>query len=200
MKENFTPTHHVPVTGSASFPLIMNSGNRMENTHPLKNNAENILAGYQLLWGTGFLCTLVTFRITGFIMIIFQHDKYNFSLPLTLTDIRPLTAEDSMCVCVCARVHAHARGCAHVYVYIYIYIWHGVLSTFTDELHYNNNKKFQSNSVLHSSTTRNMYHLHRPTAKVSHFKKSTSFVIFKIFNSFPCRCSSLMNEKAQFNL
>ena len=124
MKENFTPTHHVPVTGSASFPLIMNSGNRMENTHPLKNNAENILAGYQLLWGTGFLCTLVTFRITGFIMIIFQHDKYNFSLPLTLTDIRPLTAEDSMCVCVCVCVctRACAWVCTCICVYIYIYM------------------------------------------------------------------------------
>jgi hypothetical protein len=35
MKENDTLTHQAPVTGSASFPLNMNNGNRMENTHPL---------------------------------------------------------------------------------------------------------------------------------------------------------------------
>jgi len=35
MLENVTLTHQAPVTGSASFPLIMNNGNRMENTHPL---------------------------------------------------------------------------------------------------------------------------------------------------------------------
>lgn len=33
--ETVTLTHQAPVTGSASFPLIMNNGNRMENTHPL---------------------------------------------------------------------------------------------------------------------------------------------------------------------
>lgn len=28
--------YHVPVTGSASFPLIINSGNKIEKTQPLK--------------------------------------------------------------------------------------------------------------------------------------------------------------------
>lgn len=29
-------THQTPVTGSASFPLIMKSGNEIENTQPLE--------------------------------------------------------------------------------------------------------------------------------------------------------------------
>lgn len=30
-------TYHAPVSGDASLPLIMNRGNRIENTHPLQN-------------------------------------------------------------------------------------------------------------------------------------------------------------------
>jgi hypothetical protein len=64
----------------------------------------------------------------------------------------------------------------------------------------NNEEKFQANSSVHSSTTRNKYHLHRSIASLSYFKKSTSYAIIKIFNSFLCRLKSFMNEKVQFNL
>jgi hypothetical protein len=63
-----------------------------------------------------------------------------------------------------------------------------------------NKEKFQENSAVHISTIRNTEHLHRPTANLSHFEKSTPYAIFKIFNSFLCSHTSLMNEKAQFNL
>jgi hypothetical protein len=66
MKENFTLTHHAPVTGSASFPLIMNNGNRMENTHPLQNNAEHILVGYKLSPSTGSFIYLILSDIQNY--------------------------------------------------------------------------------------------------------------------------------------
>lgn len=33
---NIKEIYHTPVTGSASFPLTINSGNKMEKTQPLK--------------------------------------------------------------------------------------------------------------------------------------------------------------------
>jgi hypothetical protein len=51
-----------------------------------------------------------------------------------------------------------------------------------------------------SVNTRNMDHLHRPTAKLSCFQKCAHCAGIKIFNSLPSNLRSLMNKKAQFKV
>jgi hypothetical protein len=64
----------------------------------------------------------------------------------------------------------------------------------------NNQKHFQTNSVVHSVSTRNKHYLHRPTAKISVFQKSVYYAGIKIFNNLPSSLKSLMNEEAQFKV
>jgi hypothetical protein len=64
----------------------------------------------------------------------------------------------------------------------------------------NNQGLFQTNSARHSVDTRNRDHLHRPTANLSCFQKSTYYAGIKIFNSLPSNLRSLMNKKAQFKV
>jgi hypothetical protein len=62
----------------------------------------------------------------------------------------------------------------------------------------NNQENFQTNSPIHSINTSNKHHLHRPTANLSCFQKSTFYSSIRIFNSLPCNIKNLKNEKAQF--
>jgi hypothetical protein len=64
----------------------------------------------------------------------------------------------------------------------------------------NNQERFQTNSAMHSVNTRNMDHLHRPTAYFSCFQKSAHCAGIKIFNRLPSNLRSLMNKKAQFEV
>jgi hypothetical protein len=66
----------------------------------------------------------------------------------------------------------------------------------------NNPEIFQTNSAVHSVTTRNRYHLHRPTANFSCFqkKKSAYYSGVKIFNGLPWNLRILMTKKAQFKV
>jgi hypothetical protein len=61
-----------------------------------------------------------------------------------------------------------------------------------------NQEHLQANSVVHSVTTRNKHHLHRPVANLTGFQKDTYYSGVKIFNDLPSSLKSLMNEKAEF--
>jgi hypothetical protein len=60
----------------------------------------------------------------------------------------------------------------------------------------NNEENFQTNSSVHSINTMNKHHIHTPNANRSCFQKSA----FYAGNSLPLSLTSLMNEKAQFNV
>jgi hypothetical protein len=64
----------------------------------------------------------------------------------------------------------------------------------------NDEERFQTNSAIHSVNTRNMDHLHRPTANLSCFQKSVHYAGIKIINSLPSYLRSLMIKKAQFKV
>jgi len=49
----------------------------------------------------------------------------------------------------------------------------------------NKHKRFQTNSVVHSSNTTNKYHLHTPVENISSFHKSTYYGGIKILNKYP---------------
>jgi len=62
----------------------------------------------------------------------------------------------------------------------------------------NNQEIFQTNSSIHNMNTRNKYHLLRPNAKLSFFKKSIFYAGMKIFNILPPSVTILQNDKAKF--
>jgi hypothetical protein len=64
----------------------------------------------------------------------------------------------------------------------------------------NNPEHFQTNSVIRCVNTRNKHHLHRPTANLTCFQKSTYYSGIKIFNNLPASLNSLMNKKAKFKI
>jgi hypothetical protein len=64
----------------------------------------------------------------------------------------------------------------------------------------NNLEHFQTNSAIHCVNTRNKHHLHRPTANLICFQKSTYYSGIKPFNNVPASPKSLMNEKAKFKI
>jgi len=57
---------------------------------------------------------------------------------------------------------------------------------------------FQTNSSVHNINTRNKHHLHRPSANLSCFQKSTFFAGIKSFNSLPPSVTILKNDKVNF--
>jgi hypothetical protein len=59
----------------------------------------------------------------------------------------------------------------------------------------NNKEYFQTNALVHSVNTRYKDYLHKPTANLSCFQKSTYYAGIKIFNNLPSDLESLMNEK-----
>jgi hypothetical protein len=64
----------------------------------------------------------------------------------------------------------------------------------------NNQENFQTNSSIHNINTRNKHHLHWPNVNLSCFQKSTLYDGIRIYNSLPCRITSLKNEKAKFKV
>jgi len=56
-------------------------------------------------------------------------------------------------------------------------------------------ENFQTSSFVHSINTRNQHHLHRPYANSSCIHKSTFCAGIRIFNSLPCRLTSVEEWK-----
>jgi hypothetical protein len=52
-------------------------------------------------------------------------------------------------------------------------------------------ENFQTSSFVHSINTRNKHHLHRPNPNSSCFHKNTFSAGIRIFNSLPCRLTSI---------
>jgi len=63
-----------------------------------------------------------------------------------------------------------------------------------------NQENFQTHSSINSINTNNKYHLHRPNANPSCFKKRTFDAGIKIFNSLPPSLSILKNDKVKFKV
>jgi hypothetical protein len=57
-----------------------------------------------------------------------------------------------------------------------------------------------TNSAIYSVNTKNKYHLQCPLANPSCLQKSTYYVGIKLFNSLPCRTTSIINETTQFDV
>jgi hypothetical protein len=57
---------------------------------------------------------------------------------------------------------------------------------------------FQTNADVYSVNTTYKHCLHKPTADLSCFQKSTYYAGLKIFNSLSSELKSFMNEKARF--
>jgi hypothetical protein len=55
-----------------------------------------------------------------------------------------------------------------------------------------NQEHFQTNSGVHSVTTRNKHHLHRPAANLTGFQKNTYYSGIKVFNNLPSSLKSFM--------
>jgi hypothetical protein len=53
----------------------------------------------------------------------------------------------------------------------------------------NNDEHFQTNADVHCVNTRYKHYLHKPTASLSSFQKSTHYAGIKIFNSLPSQKS-----------
>jgi hypothetical protein len=64
----------------------------------------------------------------------------------------------------------------------------------------NNQKHFETNSVVHSVNKRNKHQLHKPMAKVSCFQKSTYYAGIRIVNSLLSSLISLLIKRAQFEV
>jgi hypothetical protein len=60
----------------------------------------------------------------------------------------------------------------------------------------NNELHFQMNADVHSVNIRYKYFLHKPTANLSCFQKSTYYAGIKIFTNLLSDLKCLMNEKA----
>ena len=63
-----------------------------------------------------------------------------------------------------------------------------------------NHDKFVTNSSVHSISTRNKHHLHRPIANLSCFQKGASCSGIRIFSNLLQSIKSVRNEKVQFKL
>jgi hypothetical protein len=64
----------------------------------------------------------------------------------------------------------------------------------------NNLEHFQTNSTIHCVHTRNKHYMHKPTANLTHFQKSTYYAGINTFNNLPASLKSLMNEKVKFKI
>jgi hypothetical protein len=64
----------------------------------------------------------------------------------------------------------------------------------------NNQENFQTNSTVHSVSTRYKNHHHRPIANLSCFQKSAYYAGINIFNSLPSSHTSLIHKKEQFKV
>jgi hypothetical protein len=58
----------------------------------------------------------------------------------------------------------------------------------------NNQENFQAHSSVHSINTRNKHNLHRTTANLSYFLKSTFCAGINIFNSLPLTLTNLRHN------
>jgi hypothetical protein len=78
---------------------------------------------------------------------------------------------------------------------LFIFIVHIICTL----LSFNLSIKANTNNFVHML---NMitYHLHRPVANLTCFKKSAYYSGIKIFNNLPSSLKCLMNEKAQFKV
>ena len=64
----------------------------------------------------------------------------------------------------------------------------------------NTEENFHTSSFVHSINTRNKHHLHRPYANSSRIHKSTFCAGIRIFNSLPCRLTSVEGWKGTFQV